>query len=98
CLGHRRSPTERASLALALTPQQPCECAPNHNAWHGYAELCLYLGRENRYLIARSKLLARFANETSPDIAARVSRAFWLRSSEGDELKLAAALAGYRPH
>jgi serine/threonine-protein kinase len=72
--------------ALALDP-------PNHNAWYGYAELCLYLGHEDEYRIARSKLLARFAIETSPDNAARVSRACLLRPAEGDELKQASALA-----
>jgi eukaryotic-like serine/threonine-protein kinase len=73
--------------ALACNPQ-------SHDWWYGYAELCLYLGREDEYRSARSKLLARFGNETAPDIAARVSRACLLRSAEGDELRQAAALAG----
>jgi serine/threonine-protein kinase len=72
--------------ALAFDP-------PEHDAWYGYAELCLYLGHEDAYRTARSKLLARFANETSPGLAERVSRACLLRPAEGVELKQAAILA-----
>jgi tetratricopeptide (TPR) repeat protein len=32
----------------------------DHNAWFGYAELCLFLGREVEYRRARRDLLARF--------------------------------------
>ena len=32
----------------------------DHNAWFGYAELCLFLGREDEYRRARQDLLARF--------------------------------------
>ena len=45
------------------------------------------------YRAARAKLLARFANERSPPIAERVSRACLLRPLEGDELKHTAILA-----
>jgi hypothetical protein len=48
---------------------------------------------EDKYRTARSKLLDRFANETSPGVAERVSRAYLLRPAEGSELKQAAILA-----
>jgi eukaryotic-like serine/threonine-protein kinase len=86
----RRGRAEEAmtvwKTALAVDP-------PDHIAWYGYAELCLYLGHEDEYRIARSKLLARFATETSPGIAEQVSRACLLRPTQGGELKQAAALA-----
>jgi serine/threonine-protein kinase len=72
--------------ALAFNP-------PDHDAWYGYAELCLYLGQEEEYRTARRALLNRFANEKEPGLAERVSRACLLRPAEGDELKQAALLA-----
>jgi tetratricopeptide (TPR) repeat protein len=86
----RRGRPEKAMAAwkeaLAFDP-------PDHDAWYGYAELCLYLGHEGEYRAARSKLLAKFANEPAPGLAERVSRACLLRPLEGDELERAATLA-----
>jgi eukaryotic-like serine/threonine-protein kinase len=66
---------------------------PDHNLWYGYAELCLYLGHEDEYRTARSKLLARFATVTEPLVAERTSRACLLLPLEGDDLRRAATLA-----
>jgi serine/threonine-protein kinase len=72
--------------ALAFNP-------PDHDAWYGYAELCLFLGREEEYRTARRALLGHFANTTDPGLAERVSRACLLRPAEGDDLRRAAVLA-----
>ncbi|VTR96238.1 serine threonine protein kinase : Tetratricopeptide repeat protein,protein kinase family protein OS=Singulisphaera acidiphila (strain ATCC BAA-1392 / DSM 18658 / VKM B-2454 / MOB10) GN=Sinac_4434 PE=3 SV=1: Pkinase: TPR_11: TPR_2 [Gemmata massiliana] len=86
----RRGRTDEAlaawKQALALDP-------PGHDAWYGFAELCLYLNREDEYRSARRDLLARFANEKSPGIAERVSRTCLLRPADGDDLARATALA-----
>jgi tetratricopeptide (TPR) repeat protein len=65
----------------------------DHNAWFGYAELCLFLGREDDYRRARQDLLARFFITGNPYFAERTSRACLLRPAMGDELHQAAALA-----
>ena len=41
----------------------------DHNAWYGYAELCLFLGREDEYRRARQDLLARFVTTSNPYFA-----------------------------
>ncbi|MGL6074843.1 MAG: protein kinase domain-containing protein [Fimbriiglobus sp.] len=66
---------------------------PEHNAWYGYAELCLYLGDEEEYRYARRALLAKFAKVTDPYIAERTSRAALLLPVTGKELEQAASLA-----
>src|SRR5262249_42052104 len=45
--------------ALELNP-------PDHDAWYGYAELCLFLGLEEEYLRACQDLLDRFGATTDP--------------------------------
>ena len=65
-----------------------------HEAWYGYAELCLYLGREEDYLNARRALIAKFGTTKNSVIAERVSRACLLRPATGEELRQVAALAG----
>jgi len=66
---------------------------PGHEAWHGYAELCLYLGNEAEYRRARLDLLARFGDTTDPLVAERTARACLLRPLTGEELERVAALA-----
>jgi serine/threonine-protein kinase len=66
---------------------------PGHDAWYGYAEFCLFLGREDEYRSARSALLARFGATTDPTVAERTARACLLRPATGDELRQAVALA-----
>ena len=71
--------------ALALRP-------PQHNEWYGYAELCLFLGKEDEYRQARKDLLARFGGSTDPNVAERTGRACLLASGTEEELRTAAAL------
>ena len=66
----------------------------DHSAWYGFAELCLYLGREEDYLAARRALLAKFGETKYVYVAERTSRACLLRPASGEELRQAAALAG----
>ena len=64
-----------------------------HDAWYGYAEFCLFLGREEDYRRARRALLAKFGATTDPYVAERTSRACLLRPASGEELRQAVALA-----
>jgi serine/threonine-protein kinase len=66
---------------------------PNHADWYGYAELCLFLGREDEYRSARTALLARFGTTDSPQDAERIARACLLLPADGDEVSRAVALA-----
>ena len=74
--------------------QAALDCNPlDHNAWFGYAELCLFLGREDEYRRARQDLLARFSITKNPYFAERTGRACLLMPATGEELRQAAALA-----
>jgi serine/threonine-protein kinase len=64
-----------------------------HDAWFGYAELCLFLGEEDEYRRARRALLDRFGSTTDPYIAERTGRACLLRPATADELLQAVAVA-----
>src|SRR5262249_26123624 len=66
---------------------------PEHDAWFGYAELCLFLGQEDEYRRARRDLLRRFGASKSPYIAERTARTILLLPASEDELHAAAALA-----
>src|SRR5262249_9107708 len=67
---------------------------PEHAAWNGYAELCLFLGEEDDYRRARRDLLERFGATADPYVAGRAAGAGLLRPATGDELRQAVALAG----
>ena len=64
----------------------------DHNAWFGYAELCLFLGRDDEYRRARRDLLARFFITNNPYFAERTGRACLLLPATGDELSQSVAL------
>jgi tetratricopeptide (TPR) repeat protein len=64
----------------------------DHNAWFGYAELCLFLGREDEYRRARRDLIARFFITNNPYFAERTGRACLLMPATGEELRRAVAL------
>jgi eukaryotic-like serine/threonine-protein kinase len=66
---------------------------PEHNAWYGYAELCLFLGDEEEYRRARTALLRKFGRSTDAMIAERTSRACLLRPADGEEFRRACDLA-----
>src|SRR5262249_23604339 len=66
---------------------------PDHGSWSGYAELCLFLGREEDYRRARRALLNKFGATTNPFEAERTARACLLLPGTDDELRQAVALA-----
>jgi serine/threonine-protein kinase len=66
--------------------------SPEHDAWFGYAELCLFLGKKAEFRSARSELLTRFRDTTEPQVAERVGRACLLLPGTEDELRQAVAL------
>jgi serine/threonine-protein kinase len=74
--------------------EQILEQGPSyHDAWYGYAELCLFLGKEDAYRRNRTALLKRFGKTTDPVVAERTARACLLLPASGEELEQAAALA-----
>jgi serine/threonine-protein kinase len=66
---------------------------PGHDAWFGYAELCLFLGDEAEYRRARQDLLRRFGASSDPYVAERTARAILLLPVSEDELRAATVLA-----
>lgn len=60
--------------------------------WSGYAELCLYLGKEEEYRRTRTRLLARFGDTTDPRIAERTGRACLLLPGSPEEIQQAVAM------
>jgi serine/threonine-protein kinase len=64
-----------------------------HKAWFGYAEICLFLGKQDKYHQGCEALLERFGETTDPLVAERVSRACLLAPDSDDQLRRAAALA-----
>jgi serine/threonine-protein kinase len=86
----RRGQAEEARVAWEkLLGTDPRE----HDAWYGYAELCLFLGRGDEYRRARRDLLARFGESTHPNVAERTARACLLLPTSGDDLRRAGVLA-----
>ncbi len=65
---------------------------PGHEAWLGYAELCLYLQQTEEYRRATRALLDRFGETNDAYIAERVGRACLLLPGSEVELKKASAL------
>jgi serine/threonine-protein kinase len=73
--------------ALELDP-------PGHDAWFGYAELCLFLGNEGEFRRARQDLLQRFGDTSNPYVAEQTARAVLLAPPSEEELRAAMDLAG----
>jgi serine/threonine-protein kinase len=67
---------------------------PDHDAWYGYAELCLFLGHEDEYRVARRDLLRRFGNTSNAYVAEQTARAALLTPPSEEELRTAVILAG----
>src|SRR5262249_21958916 len=65
---------------------------PEHGFWDGYAELCLYLHREQDYRDACKALLNHFGNTTDPAVAERTGRACLLLPVSGNDLQSASRL------
>ena len=73
--------------------RQSLEAKPSaHDDWHGYAELCLFLGHDAEYIRVRRELLTRFGATTNPHVAERLGRACLLLPATDDELRQAVAL------
>jgi eukaryotic-like serine/threonine-protein kinase len=61
---------------------------PTHDAWSGYAELCLFLGEDEEYRRACRALIERFGATTSPYVAEPVGRALLLvPGADGESAK-----------
>src|SRR5262249_52355473 len=70
-----------------VTWQMDLEAAPaDHDAWNGYAELCLFLGHEDDFRRARRALLVQFGMTANPYFAERAGRACLLMPSSSEEL------------
>src|SRR5262249_34592844 len=66
----------------------------DHKSWHGYPQLCLYVGNVGAYHWARKAMLERFGGITDDwIIAERTSLACLLLPDRGEELHAAARLA-----
>jgi serine/threonine-protein kinase len=65
---------------------------PQHGPWDGYAELSLYLGREDECRWARRQLLERFGTATDPHVAETVGRAVLILPGTKEELRQASVL------
>jgi tetratricopeptide (TPR) repeat protein len=63
-----------------------------HDAWFGYAELCLFLGHEDDYRRHRLHLLGRFGDIKTPAVCEHTARACLLLPATEGELRQAVAL------
>src|SRR4029077_4343223 len=62
---------------------------PNHDDWFGYAELCLFLGEDDEYRLARKDLIRRFGATTNQYVAEKIARAILLAPPSREELQTA---------
>jgi serine/threonine-protein kinase len=100
-----QGPQTRSELRAALTRRGPGEEAratwqtaldadpPGYENWYGHAELCLFLGREDKYRRARRALIDKFGATSDRYVAARTARACLLLPATEDALREAGALA-----
>jgi serine/threonine-protein kinase len=82
----------RTVEACAAWKEELATNPPDHDAWFGYAELCLFLGDDAEYRRARGDLLVQFGSATEPAIAERTGRACLLLPAAEFELRHAVAL------
>jgi tetratricopeptide (TPR) repeat protein len=82
----------RGSEALIAWKEELVGRPLAYDDWYGYAELCLFLGDQAEYRVARRDLLAQFATSKDPVIAERVGRACLLLPGTEEELRQATAL------
>jgi eukaryotic-like serine/threonine-protein kinase len=66
-----------------------------HDAWFGFAELCLFLGDRDAYRRERTGLLERFGKSGDPITSERIAKACLLLDGDPAELNAAAALADH---
>jgi eukaryotic-like serine/threonine-protein kinase len=73
--------------------QRAIDAAPPHfEAWDGYAELCLFLDRQDEYHRTCQTLVDRFGGTDDPRIAARIALACLLSPATNDVQNAAAVL------
>jgi tetratricopeptide (TPR) repeat protein len=63
-----------------------------HRDWHGYAELCLFLGDVAGYERGCLELLTRFESSTDPHLCERIGRTCLLLPESPQQIERAAAL------
>jgi eukaryotic-like serine/threonine-protein kinase len=63
-----------------------------HDDWHGYAELCIFLGDVVEYHRACRELLTRFESSTDPHVWERIARSCLLLPESPPQTQRAAAL------
>jgi serine/threonine-protein kinase len=86
---------DRLAEAQALWKDVLQRDPPDHNVWYGYAQLCLYLGREQDYRRVRGALLERFGGVVDPWwVAERVALASLLLPTDHEDLQRVAEAAG----
>jgi serine/threonine-protein kinase len=85
-------PLGRGREAQAGWQKTLADKPPEHEAWAGYAELCLFLCRQDEYHRARGTLLDLFGAAKALHIAEPVGRACLLLPGTNDELAKATAL------
>jgi tetratricopeptide (TPR) repeat protein/predicted Ser/Thr protein kinase len=66
---------------------------PDHDLWYGYAQLCLLLGKDDKFRRAREAMLRRFGESDDWIVAERTSLASLLLADSPDGLRSAAELA-----
>ena len=64
----------------------------DHGLWHGYAELCLFFGKEAEYRQTRAVILDRLATERNANTGDRAGRACLLLPASAEDLARAEAL------
>jgi serine/threonine-protein kinase len=92
CLASVLLPQGRGAEAQAGWRRALDANPPEHTAWVGYPELCLFLGQQQEYQRVRRALLARFGATANPYVAEPIGRACLLLPAAGDELGKAVAL------
>ena len=65
----------------------------SYDAWWGYAELALFLNKQEEYKSARAKLLRRFGDNRDPLVTEKVAKACLLLPGSDEEMRAAAVLA-----
>jgi serine/threonine-protein kinase len=65
---------------------------PAYDGWYGYAELCLFLGRQDDYQRACHDLLERFESSADPQVWERAGRACLLGHVGPEDVARAAAM------
>ena len=85
--------TGRLEEARALWQKLLARDPPDHESWYGYAQLCLFLGKEDEFRRVRDAMLRHFGASDDWIVAERTSLASLLLPASGEDLQRVAALA-----